>query len=146
MKYAALIPFGSVGLALTIFAGSLAKDRFELISNGSRCNGTVVDFRTVSIEDKDRQSGRVKSVTAQIAIIEFKDTHNTAVRFEARELPFSDTRAQGDVVPVIYLQQKPDTAAIDAFADLWIVPILCAALGLVALGAAVGMSRAATNG
>ena len=121
----------SVIISLTVGAALLAGSAYmyvntrELISSAAKVPGTVVDF--------ERRSS--KGGSTDYPVIEFVTASGETHRFTTSG---AGDFAKGESVQVLYYDNDPANARVNAFIELWLGSLALGAFGLLCVGVGIG--------
>lgn len=118
IAYVFLGSFCIAGPLLLVVALGAAMQRTALLYSGLRAEGTVI---------AKRQTGSSRVTYAPV----FQFTTNDGRTFVANSDVYGRESAYrfGEHVPVLYRQGHPESARIDAFAELWTLPLVTGVVG-----------------
>jgi hypothetical protein len=119
-----LIIFGGIGLLMVIGAFFLWKRSKNLLANGIKTEGTVIDL----IGRRGSKGGT--TYTPQVG---FKAMDGREITFMGHVGSNPPSFQVGQIVPVVYLPNNPEKAAINAFWDLWGAATIIGGMGVMFL-------------
>ena len=115
----------ALGIGLLVGAGYKFSDTRQLISNGWRVPGTVVDF--------ERRS--TKGGSSDYPVIEFNTASGEIRRFTTSG---AGDYAKGEAVEVLYDPVDPANARVNVFIEKWLGSLALGAFSLLCLGVGIG--------
>jgi len=113
----------------------MARNPATLHYKGLPAQGTVTDFQKVT------RSTRHGMSTTFHPVVDFTPGSGAPVRFVSSMPPFARPR-QGDTVPVLYLEDKPQDAMIDGGAADFLFPAVFGLAGIFLLSKGMRATRA----
>lgn len=136
--YLILTGFGLLQLVIAVIALLFIS---SFVIRSDRTDGVVVGFQ---------MSPRVPKSYAQLPnppvapIVEFTPEGGKPVRIVGSFFERQPSSALGDVVPVRYQPDEPQSAIIDVFADKWTFPLMFVVVGILFMAAARFFDRRPT--
>lgn len=114
------ILFSTIGLAVLTFGVSIYFQQTELIENGIKTQGQVID----NVERRDSDG------STYAPVVEFVTNQKERVTFTSSLSSYPPEFEVGEVVGVIYQADSPrESAEIDSWLSLWFGPLICGILG-----------------
>ncbi len=114
MKITAMICF-LISAGLFIGSYYTGQDMIDMVQNGVRAQGEVVDIRS------RYSSGSDSSGYTYYAVVKFSDGEGQSYRFEDRVGSSHPMFKRGDVVTVLYMPDDPDDAIVDRGLLNWVL-------------------------
>jgi hypothetical protein len=134
-----LLPlFGVVGIVLLIIGVWITADKLDLVSNGMRADGTVVDLK------REYSSSNGSSSYVYYPIVKFRTEGGGTIEFRSSVGSSHSSYSRGEGVTVVYDPNDPERAEIDSIFALWGGSLIIFAVGAVftAVGAGFWIVRA----
>lgn len=122
-----------IGGGMLFFVVKRFVETVVFIRASRRAEGVVVGLSTARNSD-----GR----TMYMPVVEFKAPGETLVRFTSTIASNPPSSKVGERTGVRYLVKKPQAAKIDSFAEIWLVTLVLAVIGLASLFIAFLIFRA----
>jgi hypothetical protein len=124
MKWAQLLVFGTIGLALLSLGGIWGLGVYPIFRDTVSSQGTVVDLYVEGSGDSHD--------AVMLPVVEFVARNGVKVRFRAGGGSGSASEYEkGTRVDVLYDPNSPGTAYIGSYSQLWQRPLFAGGIGLV---------------
>jgi len=114
--------FFAFGLTFAAIGGWVYFDDLDLVNNGARAPGTVIDLEGRRDSDGD---------TVYSPVVEFHDQSGAMHRFTGNVASSPPSFTRGEQVEVIYDPWSPGLAMIDSFSTRFLLPLAFGGFGLV---------------
>ncbi len=103
----------------------------KLVKDGITVNAKITDIIKKESQSQD-EDGYTTTSYSYYPVYEFNDKGGKKYAVESRNgFAFKNKFKVGDIVEVIYLEEKPQDAAIKKGGNLWFLPIIMIILGIV---------------
>ena len=124
--------FLPIGILMVGAGGYLAYGQFVFAQTAARTEGVVIDVV------RDRSAG-VSTRQTSAALVRFIDAKGATHQFAEAVSSNPPAHQRGEIVPVLYAPDAPDTAYIDSFLGRFFLPTIFGSMGavLIILGGAL---------
>ncbi|QIP17430.1 DUF3592 domain-containing protein [Spirosoma aureum] len=130
--------FGLLGIGLLTGAFFSYRNIRQWLSDTDKATGRVIGLD--KRQSVDRFNDRDSYSTAYYPVVQFSGPSGQSITFRSSVGSSSPDYQIGESVSVLYDRQNPDSARVDAFMSIWLVPLVLGVLGIVFMIAGLSLS------
>jgi hypothetical protein len=121
--------FGLLSIGLLTGAFFSYRNTRQWLIDTDKATGRVIGID--KRQSVDRSNDRDRYSTAYYPVVQFSGPAGQSITFRSSVGSSSPDYQVGESVSILYDRQNPDSARVDAFMSIWLVPLVLGALGVV---------------